>query len=64
MSPMQYLRRQRTNQAQRRLFESDDSVKEIAEQVGYFNQFHFSRDFNRWTGLSPKFFRAHEYGDA
>ena len=62
MTPMQYLRRQRMNHAQRGLVESGDSVKEIAEQAGYLDQFHFSRDFKRWTGLSPKFFRAREIG--
>jgi AraC-like DNA-binding protein len=63
MSPMQYLHRQRMNHAQRRLVEGRDSVKEIAEQVGYLDQFHFSRDFKRWTGVAPKFFRARELGD-
>ena len=64
MSPIQYLYRQRMNHAQRRLCESDDSVKEIADQVGYLDQFHFSREFKRWTGLSPKSFRAREHGDS
>ena len=35
----------RITEAKRRLVESDDSVKEIAEQIGYSDQFHFSRDF-------------------
>ena len=62
ISPMQYLLRQRMNHAQRRLAESKDSVKQIAEQVGYLDQFHFSREFKRCTGLAPKPFRAREVG--
>ena len=60
LTPMQWLRRQRMSHAQRRLIESNDSVKEIAEQVGYLDPFHFSRDFKRWTGLAPSHFRERE----
>ena len=50
-------------QAKRRLVESDDSVKEIAEQIGYSDQFHFSRDFKRSTGLPPSSWRQRERAD-
>ena len=61
-TPINYLRRIRINQAKRRLIESTDSIKEIAEQVGYSDQFYFSRDFKHHTGMSPSDFRTHELG--
>ncbi|HEY3417616.1 MAG TPA: AraC family transcriptional regulator [Armatimonadota bacterium] len=62
-TPINSLRRERINQAKRRLIESTDSIKEIAEQVGYSDQFYFSRDFKRYTGLAPSQFRQREIGD-
>jgi AraC-like DNA-binding protein len=62
LTPMCWLRRERMHQAKRRLTETADSIKEIAEQVGYGDQFHFSRDFRRSAGVSPSQFRRHEVG--
>lgn len=59
-SPIDWLRRERINQAKRRLIESDDPVKEIARQVGYADQFFFSKDFKRMTKLTPTQFRDEE----
>lgn len=56
-SPIGYLKLERISQAKRRLIASPDSVKEIAEQVGYADQFYFSRDFKRYTGMPPSQFR-------
>lgn len=61
-TPIGFLRRVRINQAKRRLIESRDSIKEVAEQVGYSDQFYFSRDFKHHTGMSPSDFRKHETG--
>ena len=63
-TPISFLRRERINQAKRRLTESADSMKQIAEQVGYSDQFYFSRDFKRLTGVSPSEFRKREGGTA
>ncbi len=59
-SPIDWLRRERINQAKRRLIESDDPVKEIARQVGYHDQFFFSKDFKKMTKLTPTQFREQE----
>ena len=59
-SPIDWLRRERINQAKRRLIESDDAIKEIARQVGYTDQFFFSKDFKRMTKLTPTQFREQE----
>ena len=52
-SPIDWLRRERIHQANRRLIESDDPVKEIARQVGYPHQFFFSNAFTKMTKLKP-----------
>ncbi len=59
-SPIDWLRRERVNQAKRRLTESTDAIEEIAAQVGYNDRFFFSRDFKKLTGYSPREFRRRE----
>lgn len=59
-SPIAWLRRHRVNQAKRRLVETRDSIKQIAEQVGYSDPFYFSRDFKLACGVSPKHYREQE----
>jgi len=59
-SPIDWLKRERINQAKRRLLETDDSIAKIAEETGYYDQFYFSRDFKRMTGVSPSEYRARE----
>lgn len=59
-SPIDWLRRERINQAKHRLIESDDAVKEVARQVGYSDQFFFSKDFKKMTKLTPTQFREQE----
>jgi len=62
-TPIRFLRQERISQAKRRLLESRDSIKEIAEQVGYSDPFYFSRDFKQHTGTSPAQFRKRELGE-
>jgi len=61
-SPIDWLRRERITQAKRRLSETNDSIKEIAGQVGYSDQFFFSKDFKKCTGSTPTDFRRREQG--
>lgn len=63
-SPIDWLRRERINQAKRRLIESSDPVKEVARQVGYSDQFFFSKDFKKMVGSTPSEFRSKEGGQA
>jgi AraC family transcriptional regulator, arabinose operon regulatory protein len=56
-SPIDWLRRERITQAKRRLLDSADTIKEIARQCGYGDQFYFSRDFRRMAGCAPTEFR-------
>lgn len=59
-SPIDWLKRERINQAKRRLLETDDTIAEIAEQTGYYDQFYFSRDFKRMNKLTPTEYRQRE----
>ena len=59
-SPIDWLRRERVNQAKRMLIETDHSLAAIAEKTGYYDQFYFSRDFKRMTGVTPSQYRQRE----
>jgi AraC family transcriptional regulator, arabinose operon regulatory protein len=61
-SPIDWLRHYRINQAKRRLIESPDPIKEVARQVGYADQFYFSKDFKKLTSMTPTAFRLSEAG--
>ena len=57
MSPVGYRNRIRIMAAQSDLRNTDLSVKEIAEKVGFEDAFYFSRVFRKLTGASPKEFK-------
>ncbi len=59
-SPIDWLRRERINQAKRRLVEGDAQIQEVAGQVGYGDRFFFSKDFRRLVGMTPKEYRERE----
>ena len=61
-SPIDWLRRERINQAKRHLLQTADPIGQVAERVGYADPFYFSRDFKRMTGYSPTEYRHHEHG--
>jgi AraC-like DNA-binding protein len=56
-APMSYVRELRIGEARRRLSATGASMAEIAEATGFTNQFHFSREFKRATGLTPTGYR-------
>ena len=53
ISPRAYMLGKRMHQAQSLLFGADMTIKEVAWQVGYDNEFYFSRVFKQHHGLSP-----------
>jgi AraC family transcriptional activator of mtrCDE len=56
-APLAYLTRWRMTLAARLLRESDASLVEVAEKVGYDSEFSFSRAFKRSVGQPPSTFR-------
>lgn len=57
VSPKKYLDQLRYNQSKFLLHQPKLSVNEIAEIIGYQNLSHFSRQFKKWSNLSPKEYR-------
>lgn len=54
VSPRQYIISLRMEYAKKLLLSNQVSVSEVAEMCGYFEPCHFSREFSRYTGVSPK----------
>lgn len=53
----EFVHRLRTAEARNVLLNTDMSVKEIGERLGYKDMFYFSRVFKRITGVSPSEYR-------
>lgn len=58
MTPKQYQKHLRIEEAKKRLIDVRHSVKQVAYLVGYKSVPHFCNDFKRATGLTPTTFRA------
>jgi AraC-like DNA-binding protein len=56
-SPMAYRITHRIHHAQNRLLETEVSISELAEQLGYADVYTFSRQFKQITGQSPTAYR-------
>ena len=56
-SPMQFLKRLRLSRAAAALVQSDRLVSEIAVAEGFCDQAHFTREFKRAFGTTPKVWR-------
>lgn len=57
MPPLRYLQHRRIERAQFRLHGTSASVAEIAAELGFCDQFHFSRVFHTVAGCSPLQYR-------
>jgi AraC family transcriptional regulator len=57
-SPHAYLATLRMARAQALLAETDLSVSEVSERVGYSSSSHFTKAFRQATGLAPRAYRA------
>lgn len=56
-SPVQYLLRRRIGEAQTLLLQTDLSISQISEMVGYETQSYFNLQFTKHVGISPKKYR-------
>jgi AraC-like DNA-binding protein len=61
-SPGKFRSREIIRRACLQLSESDDSIASIADRLGFYDQFQFSRRFKSEIGLSPSAFRRQHSG--
>lgn len=54
----EFVRALRLDWCARRLVQSNESIAGIANEAGFADQAHFSRQFRQHTGLTPKAFRS------
>lgn len=59
-SPMYYMNSLRMSRAKALLMETNESVSDIAVKCGYTDFTHFSKQFKKYTGFSPRRFRLSE----
>jgi len=57
ISPHEYIMRLKLNKAANLLLVSNLTVKEIARMTGFADQYHFSKNFRKFHGLSPLHYR-------
>lgn len=57
ISPRRYLSELKLNEAKVLIQQSELSLKDVAAKLGYTHLSHFSRQFKRWTGMSPLQYR-------
>ncbi len=58
--PLEYVARWRMTKAAELLRESDLSMGQVAEQVGYHSETAFNRAFKRWEGTAPASYRRQQ----
>ena len=59
LTPQRFLRKLRLRLASRALMYTDESLAEIALKCGFADQSHFSREFRRQFGRTPREYREH-----
>ena len=57
MRPMEYVARKRISEAKVALYDSDASIAQIGQKVGYADPNYFGIVFKKYEGISPREFR-------
>lgn len=64
-TPSRFLIRYRLTRASQMLMHSDDTVSQIAQEVGFYDHSHFTREFQKLFGMPPgRYRKAHAKGGA
>lgn len=59
-TPSRFLIRYRLTRASQILMHSDDTVSQIAQEVGFYDHSHFTREFRKLFGMAPgRYRKAH-----
>lgn len=58
-TPMQYLNEYRLKQAAQLLLFENHTLSTIAEQCGFYDEFHLSRNFKVYYNMSPRDYKKH-----
>ncbi|WP_314590009.1 AraC family transcriptional regulator [Paenibacillus terrigena] len=62
-SIIEYFNKMKIDQAKELILEGDKKIKEVAEAVGFTDEFYFSRIFKRMEGMSPsEFYNKNVHG--
>lgn len=59
-SPLQYINKRRIEKAQELLLGTDETLYEIAHEIGLNDEYYFSRLFKKIVGISPDHYRKQE----
>lgn len=57
ITPIRYINKRRVEEVQIRLLTTDETLRQIAEAVGFTDEYYLSRVFKRQVGLSPSHYR-------
>lgn len=61
--PLDFVNKLRIDRAKQLLCRTDDRIHEIAEQVGFNNEFYFNRRFKQMVGVAPGQYRDNQRSD-
>ena len=59
VSPKTYQQSARMNIAATKLKDGDLTISEISDELGFYSQFHFSKDFKKHFGVTPSEYKKH-----
>ncbi len=59
--PLQYINKRRIEKAQELLVGTHDTLYLIAKQVGFTDEYYFSRIFKKTVGISPDYYRKQQH---